>query len=54
MCVLYFIRPNTLLLCIFLFCIFLLYGADSQVEVQIRILLNSLSAMDGRDRPLKN
>ncbi len=35
----YFIRPNTLLLCIFLFCIFLLYCADSQVEVQIRILL---------------
>ncbi len=35
----YFIRPNTLLLCIFLFCIFLLYPADSQVEVQIRILL---------------
>ncbi len=34
-----FIRPNTLLLCIFLFCIFLLYRADSQVEVQIRILL---------------
>ncbi len=37
MCV--FIRTNTLLLCIFLFCIFLLYCADSQVEVQIRILL---------------
>ncbi len=35
----YFIRPNTLLLCIFLFCIFLLYCAESQVEVQIRILL---------------
>ncbi len=35
----YFIRPNTLLLCIFLFCIFLLYPADSQVEVQIRILV---------------
>jgi hypothetical protein len=35
----YFIRPNTLLLCIFLFCIFLLYRTDSQVEVQIRILL---------------
>ncbi len=31
--------PNTLLLCIFLFCIFLLYSADPQVEVQIRILL---------------
>ncbi len=36
----YFIRPNTLLLCIFLFCIFLLYCTDPQVEVQIRILLN--------------
>ncbi len=35
----YFRRPNTLLLCIFLFCIFLLYCADPQVEVQIRILL---------------
>jgi hypothetical protein len=34
----YFIRPNTLLLYIFLFCIFLLYRADPQVEVQIRIL----------------
>ncbi len=34
----YFIRPNTLLLFIFLFCIFLLYRADSQVEFQIRIL----------------
>ncbi len=33
----YFIRPNTLLLCIFLFCIFLLYHADPQVEVQIRL-----------------
>ncbi len=36
-----FIRPNTLLLCIFLFCIFLLYRPDSQVEVQIRILLKN-------------
>jgi hypothetical protein len=35
----YFIRPNTLLLCIFLFCIFLLYCADPQIEVQIIILL---------------
>jgi hypothetical protein len=33
----YFVRPNTLLLCIFLFCIFLLYRTDPQVEVQIRI-----------------
>jgi hypothetical protein len=39
MCVL--IRPNTLLLCIFLFCIFLLYPTDSHVEVQIRILLKN-------------
>ncbi len=37
MCV--FIRPNTLLLCIFLFCIFLLYRTDLHIEVQIRILL---------------
>jgi hypothetical protein len=35
----YFARPNTLLLCIFLFWIFLLYCTDPQVEVQIRILL---------------
>ncbi len=28
----------------FYFCIFLLYRTDLQVEVQIRILLNSLSA----------
>jgi hypothetical protein len=34
----FFIRPNTLLLCIFLSCIFLLYCTDPQVEVQIRIL----------------
>ncbi len=33
----YFIRPNTHLLCIFLFWIFLLYRADPQVEVQIKI-----------------
>ncbi len=39
MCV--FIRPNTLLLCIFLFFIFLLYPTDSHVEVQIRILLKN-------------
>ncbi len=36
---LFFIRPNTLLLCISLFCIFLLYRTDLQVEVHIRILL---------------
>ncbi len=35
----YFVRPNTLLLCIFLFCNFLFYLKDAQVEVQIRILL---------------
>ncbi len=35
----YFVRPNTLLHCIFLFCIFLLYRTDPQVKVQIRILL---------------
>ncbi len=35
----YFVRPNTLLLGSFLFCIFLLYRTDPQVEVQIRILL---------------
>ncbi len=35
----YFIMPNTLLLCTFLFCIFLLYCADPQIEVQIRILI---------------
>ncbi len=33
------IRPNTLLLCIFLFCIFLLYRTDLHIEVQIRLLL---------------
>ncbi len=32
------IRPTTLLHCIFLFCIFLLYCADLQFEVQMRIL----------------
>ncbi len=35
----YFLRPNTLLLCIFLFCIFLLYRTDPQVEVQTSLLL---------------
>ncbi len=34
-----FIRSNTLLHCNFLFCIFLLYRTDFQVEVQNRILL---------------
>ncbi len=41
----YFVRPNTLLLCIFLFCIFLLCHADPQVEVQIRILLKEAAIM---------
>jgi hypothetical protein len=36
---LFFVRPNTLLLYIVLFCIYLLYHTDPQVEVQIRILL---------------
>jgi hypothetical protein len=31
-----------------------LYRADPQVEVQIRILFNSLIAMDGHDHPLLN
>jgi hypothetical protein len=35
----YFVRPNTLLLCIFLFGTFLLYRKGPQVEIQIRILL---------------
>ncbi len=35
----YLVRPNTLSLCIFLFCIFLLYRTDPQFEVHIRILL---------------
>ncbi len=35
----YYLRPNTLLLCISLFCIFLLNRTDPQIEVQIRILL---------------
>ncbi len=35
----YLVRPITLLLCIFPFCIFLLYRTDPQVEVQVRILL---------------
>jgi hypothetical protein len=47
MCV--FQKPNTPLLCIFLFCIFLLYRTDPQVEVQIIILLNSLTAMGAHE-----
>ncbi len=37
----YFVRPNTLLLSIFLFCIFLLYCTYPQVEVQIVFLVKS-------------
>ncbi len=39
----YFVRPNTLLLWSFLFCIFLLYRTDPQVEDQIRILLKEIA-----------
>jgi hypothetical protein len=40
LCVYFVTRPNTIFLfCILLFCIFLLYHSDPQVEVQIRILL---------------
>ncbi len=41
----YFVRPNTLLLCIFLFWIFLLYRTDPQVEVHIRIILKKAAIM---------
>ncbi len=41
----YFVRPSTLLLCIFLFCIFLLFRTDPQVQVQIRILLMEAAIM---------
>ncbi len=47
----YFIRPNTLLLCIFLFCIFLLYCTDPQVEVQIRILLKEAAIASKMQTP---
>ena len=47
----YFIRPNTLLLCIFLFCIFLLYRTDPQVEVQIRILLKEAAIVSKMQTP---
>ncbi len=47
----YFVRPNTLLLCIFLFCIFLLYRTDAQVEVQIRILLKEAAIVSKMHTP---
>ncbi len=47
----YFIRPNTFLLCIFLFCIFLLYRTDPQVEVQIRILLKEAAIVSKMQTP---
>ncbi len=47
----YFVRPNTLLLYIFLFCIFLLYCTDPQVEVQIRILLKEAAIVTKMQTP---
>ncbi len=47
----YFVRPDTLLLCIFLFCIFLLYRTDPQVEVQIRILLKETGIVSKTGTP---
>jgi hypothetical protein len=47
----YFIRPNTLLHCIFLFCIFFWYHTDPQVEVQIRILLKEAAIMSKMQTP---
>jgi hypothetical protein len=47
----YFVRPNTLLLCIFLFCIFLLYRTDPQVEVQIKILLQKAAIVSKMQTP---
>ncbi len=47
----YFVRPNTCLLCIFLFCIFLLYRTDLQVEVQIRILLKEAAIVSKMQTP---
>jgi hypothetical protein len=47
----YFVRPNTLLLCIFLFCTFLLYHTDPQVEVQIRILLKEAAIVTKMQTP---
>ncbi len=47
----YFVRPNTILLCIFLFCIFLLHCIDPQVEVQIRILLKEAAIVSKMQTP---
>ncbi len=47
----YFIRTNTLLLCIFLFFIFLLYRTDPQVKVQIRILLKEAATVSKMRAP---
>ncbi len=47
----YFIKPNTLLLCIFLSCIFLLYHTDPQVEVQIRTLLKEAAIVSKMQTP---
>ncbi len=47
----YFVRPNTRLLCIFLFCIFLLYRTDPQVKVQIRILLKEAAIVSKMQTP---
>ncbi len=47
----YFVRSNTLLLCIFLFCIFILYCTDPQVEVQIWILLTEAAIASKMQKP---
>ncbi len=49
MCV--FRKTHTLLLYIFLFCIFLLYHTDPQVEVQIRILLKEAAIVSKMRTP---
>jgi hypothetical protein len=47
----YFVRPSTLLLCIFLFWFFLLYHTDPQVEVQIKILLKETAIVSKMQTP---
>ncbi len=47
----YFVRSDTILLCIFLFCIFLLYQTDPQVEVQIRIYLKEAAIVSKMQTP---
>jgi hypothetical protein len=49
MCV--FRKTQHSLLCIFLFCIFLLYRTDPQVEVQIIILLKEAAIMSKMRTP---